>query len=132
MSEANQSKCSACGRALKNPKWVERGIGPICARKAGIKKGDFALYAETRRSNYSVTSVHDGIVWIVDNNIGRSVTNDAENVTMELNQQFPHHRIIYRDTIGQWDELVHTNGVFVKFKPARDMAPDVAIAKATP
>jgi len=60
-----------------------------------------------------------GMVWIVDLNRGSSVTNDAERVVAELNDRFPGFRIIYRDSMGNWDELKHDNGKFTGFKPAR-------------
>ena len=34
-----RSACRVCGRGLKNPKWVELGIGPVCARKHGVGAG---------------------------------------------------------------------------------------------
>jgi hypothetical protein len=56
-------------------------------------------------------------VWIVDEDAGVSVTNDAEAVVAEINQRHPGCRIIYRDTMGNWDELRHRNGTFVDFAP---------------
>lgn len=67
------------------------------------------------------------LVWIVDDYNDHqptmSVTNDAEAVCAELHAQWPNHRIIYRDTEGKWDELLHKAGAFTGFAPARDMAP---------
>lgn len=58
------------------------------------------------------------IVYIIDNCDGRSVTNSAEDVIYNLNIQYPGFRVIYRDTEGCWDELVHDfDGTFVGFKP---------------
>lgn len=59
------------------------------------------------------------MVFIVDNDVGMSITNDAEAVVEDVLRQYPDHRIIYRDTMGQWDELVHWNGKFSVFKPYR-------------
>lgn len=28
--------CSRCKRILRNPKWIAIGMGPVCARKAGV------------------------------------------------------------------------------------------------
>ena len=61
------------------------------------------------------------IVWIVDHDVGASVTNCAEGVCANLNERYPDYRIIYRDTDGNWDELVHEHGVFKNFAPAREM-----------
>lgn len=76
------------------------------------------------RASYSVDRVtsnpskmHKGIVFIVDNDVGMSITNDAENVVVDVLANYPNHRIIYRDTTGQWDELLHWNGQFAGYKP---------------
>ena len=61
------------------------------------------------------------IVWIVDQDAGCSVTNAAESVCAYLNERYPGYRIIYRDTAGCWDELVHEAGVFSGFAPAREL-----------
>jgi len=69
------------------------------------------------RSDWEVVKVTTDIVWIIDLDIGgKSVTNDAENVVKELNIKYPGRRIIYRDTMNRWDELVHENGLFVGWK----------------
>lgn len=80
-----------------------------------------------RHATYDVVKVDDErrIIWIVDTTDGTmnlSVTNDAEHVVRELNCIRPGYRIIYKDTEGATDELVHEAGVFQGFKPARDMA----------
>jgi YD repeat-containing protein len=73
------------------------------------------------------TLAYDGarrLVWIVDEDDGAvSVTNDAEAVVAELYQRHPACRFIYRDSMGNWDELLHANGVFAGFAPARHLAP---------
>ena len=63
------------------------------------------------------------IVWIEDCDGHVSVTNDAEAVCRHLQHDFPGYRIIYRDTDGNWDELVHRDGVFERYAPARDCLP---------
>lgn len=66
------------------------------------------------RSNYS-WGIEDGILWLVDNNQGRSLTNDMENALVEIftelrSQQpkvdFMALDICYADTLGSWDEVV--------------------------
>ena len=71
------------------------------------------------RSTYYVSRVTEGKVFIVDEDVGMSVTNDAENVVLEVLTRYPNHRIIYRDTTGRWDELVHDNEKFTGFAPYR-------------
>lgn len=44
---------------------------------------------------------------------GRSVTNDSERVVTALVPEFGLHcRIVYRDTMGCWTELIHEHGQF--------------------
>lgn len=66
--------------------------------------------------SYRIVKVTPRVVQLVDLDDGVSVTNDAENVVLEVFNQYPNRRIVYRDTMGQWDELVHNNGVFTDFK----------------
>lgn len=55
-------------------------------------------------------------VYIRDLNLGgKSVTNDAEAVVKEVNFVHPGKKIIYQDSDGCWDELVHVDGRFVCF-----------------
>jgi len=78
------------------------------------------------RSLYEQVKIdHAGkIVWIRDLDAGgKSVTNDAENVVQELNERHPGYRVIYKDSMGQWDELNHDNGKFIGYTHARHMAP---------
>lgn len=71
---------------------------------------------------YDGTTVTGPIVWITDDGVGKSVTNDAERVCVELDRRYPGHRIIYRDTDGNWDELIVRNGEFAGFSAARHLA----------
>lgn len=64
------------------------------------------------------------LVWIEDLNGALSVTNDAEAVCAELQRGFPGYRIIYRDSMGFWDELLHDRGQFTGFAPARTLTPE--------
>lgn len=114
--------CTRCNRPLKNPASVQNGMGPVCfarsqARGAARQRGP--------ESDYRVVKIDAAqrIVWIVDYDGERSVTNDAEAVVAALHVEHPGFRVIYRDTMGLWDELKHEAGRFVGFAPARDMAP---------
>jgi hypothetical protein len=56
------------------------------------------------------------IVFIRDLNLGKvSVTNDAEAVVREVSFAHPDKRIVYQDSDGFWDELIHYEGYFIKF-----------------
>jgi len=69
------------------------------------------------RSNYSTVAIDHEFVYIQDCNGPVSVTNDAEAVVMELVDAYPGKRIMYEDSDGQWDELVHDGNQFVDFRP---------------
>lgn len=75
------------------------------------------------RCRFTVRRFTGEIVWITDDNTGRmSVTNDAEAVCKFLDKEYGGRRIICRDSDGNWDELLHKDGRFAGFKPARDLA----------
>ena len=75
----------------------------------------------SKRCQYHINRVVflDKIIYITDecNGSQLSVTNDAERVCEELNKSHPGFRIIYKDTNGDWDEIVHVDGVFQGFRP---------------
>jgi len=70
-----------------------------------------------RRSSYYVDRVTDDAVYIIDMDQGKSVTNDAENVVLDIYLEYGNRRIIYKDTDGRWDELLHDKGTFTGFGP---------------
>lgn len=64
--------------------------------------------------------VIDGVHYVVDLDQGMSVTNDAEAVVEAVLATDPRPtkgRIVYRDTDGRWDELVHDGKKFTGFAP---------------
>ena len=67
-----------------------------------------------------LVGLHADFLGIADaNRGGRSITNDAERVVTELlatQQLLPHQRLLYRDTLGRWDELVHDGRRFTAFR----------------
>lgn len=68
------------------------------------------------RAYYNISKVTADKVFITDDGVDvMSVTNDAECVVREIAGAYPGKRIIYRDSMGQWDELLHKNGEFVDF-----------------
>ena len=93
--------------------WGEEDVPlsvPIAAREQPMKL----------KSDFIVSLVTDEIVFIIDTaeQTGKmSVTNDAEAVCEFLVEKFGNKRIVYQDTIGDWDELDHHMGRFKNFKP---------------
>lgn len=76
-------------------------------------------------ATYRVLAVRWDKVFIVDEDRGKSVTNDAERVVSELAGRYGKNpRFIYRDTMGEWGELVHNGARFIGFKPYAEDVPD--------
>lgn len=80
------------------------------------------------RSTYEVVLIEDDRVFIVDLDEGKSITNDAENVWQEIQNNWRGRRLIYRDTMGRWDEIVGTidekfRFVSVQFRPYHEHIP---------
>ena len=68
------------------------------------------------RASFTVVYENKEAVFIVDDNHGLSITNDAEAVCRKLLTSKGNKRIIYRDTDGQWDELWHNSFIFTGFQ----------------
>lgn len=71
--------------------------------------------------SYEVVASDDRILVIRDTSHltgGRTVTNDAERVIADLNRQglLNDRRLLYYDSEGQLDELVHNEGEFLGFQ----------------
>lgn len=71
-----------------------------------------------RHADYAIVKTTPDIVFIKDLDLGgKSVTNNAEFVVAQIHEQHPHRRVVYKDSNGDWDELVHDEGVFLHFAP---------------
>lgn len=58
--------------------------------------------------------------WVIieDLNGQMSVTNDAEAVVKDLiNLGYGTYHILYKDSMGHWDELIHNGQEFTDFGP---------------
>jgi len=75
------------------------------------------------RATYDVVRVTSDVIYLVDRNRGMSVTNDAENVVAEVVNEYGDKRVVYRDSMGNWDELEHNDGTFTGFAPYRGPSP---------
>lgn len=111
--------CIKCGKPLRHPSSIARGMGPTCAGKSkSIKYHD----CRKNRADYTYT-VEEDFVCIIDMNRGdRSVTNDAENVIQDLVRDgvdLSVRRVIYKDSEGIWDELLVSNKHFSGFRALR-------------
>ena len=75
------------------------------------------------RASYDVVKVTEDTIYLVDKNRGMSVTNDAESVVAEVVNEHGDKRVVYRDSMGNWDELEHERGKFKDFAPYRGPSP---------
>lgn len=69
------------------------------------------------KAKYDVKKKTQDVIYIVDvgYKTGMSVTNDAEAVVADVYAKHGDLRIIYMDSQGHWDELVHDKGKFSHF-----------------
>lgn len=101
-----------------------------CRQNAGPRTEDLF----TSRADFTVEA--DGDVLIIRDldRGGRSVTNDADHVIMDLAKRGllrDGMRVIYRDSTGEWDEMLHRGGLFSTISPIPADArtdPDAALA----
>lgn len=83
-----------------------------------------------RMAKYTVKVINDLMVIVFDDDAEGypSVTNSADAVVNDLNSQvggLGSRRVYYRDSVGRFDELCHTNGIFASFaacKPSQQEA----------
>jgi hypothetical protein len=83
--------------------------------------------------HYAV-SLEPGFICLVDLDQGMTITNAAEWVIQQLARDgfdLVKNRVIYRDTMGNWDELVVRDGRFDGFAPLNAKSQAQAIAHAT-
>jgi hypothetical protein len=73
------------------------------------------------KANFTVDATSErGFVLLEDLGTGMTISNDAARVVRWLAEagvlEGP-RRVLYRDTSGVWDELLHKDGRFVDFAP---------------
>lgn len=113
-SVGGYTHCKVCRRPLSDHLSMKVGMGPICRENAGTQAEDlFSI-----RSDFMV-EVEDRIVLVMDLDLGgRSVTNDATHVVDDLVRRgilSDGMRLIYRDSNGEWSEMLHRGGQFSTF-----------------
>jgi hypothetical protein len=144
-TKSGHPACSRCHRALKDPVSIAAALGPVCRRKLGVAEpAEGGMLPEDRgpaprgaaarhgtRSAWTYT-LAEGFVLVEDLGRGMSVTNDAEAVVAALAKKAPiaGRRILYRDSEGRWDEIVHGDGP-VWFKAIGGTSAEDAVRRAT-
>lgn len=78
-------------------------------------------------SFYDIVGVLHDRVFIIDLNLPgtRSITNNADEIYWDIQKLWPKKRLIYRDTMGRWDEIKE---LFYK----KDNGADVHITQIIP
>jgi len=78
------------------------------------------------KSDYEIVLTFRDIVFLVDlDRGGKSVTNDAEAVWAEVQAKYPGRRLVYRDSMGRWDEIVGGS----EFKPYHGDRPAIEVCE---
>ena len=76
--------------------------------------------------DYEIVGDRNGVVYLVDLDLGGpSVTNSAELVVARVAHNYPGQKIVYRDTTGRWDELVHSDGTFTGIRAWLGFTPEL-------
>lgn len=76
----------------------------------------WAKARQMAKADYKVVSVESDRLFVIDLDTGsRSITNDAEAVANEIWKEHGNIRLIYRDSTGNWDEILSTkDGIVFK------------------
>ena len=76
------------------------------------------------KPKFEVVVCNQTMVLILDHGCGTSVTNAAAEVVLKLDKQLENgikgRRLIYRDTDGRFDEILHVQGRFTGFRALSD------------
>lgn len=81
--------------------------------------------------DFCVIQVTKDRVFLIDLDIGRrSVTNDAEAVIAWVQRHYPGRRLIYRDSMGRWDEICVCYDNAVRFLPYTEELPNAELIES--
>ena len=126
--------CNICGKPLTDPVSLDFGIGPVCRLRLKVQEAkNMTGNLFSPRADYTY-SVQHGVVCIVDQDNGRSVTHDIRGVLQDIADEgvdLAKHRVIYRDTHKIWDEVVLVDSKFSDFRNLNERELEAALAKLT-
>lgn len=97
--------CSICGKPLTDSISISFKIGPICrVKKKAQDMNTTNLFSSRAEYDYAIEG---NILWIEDLNGMKSVTNDIENVLVDIakNEDIVNKKIMYKDSEGIWDGI---------------------------
>lgn len=122
-SSSGGCSCMVCGKWLTDPISVELRVGPVCrgsgkyiprTKDRKRKKTKQLSLFDDMKAHYE-WGITDGVIWVIDLDRGKSVTNDLANVVMEIDAGFPFPKegtsifdypLMYRDTTKTWDGII--------------------------
>lgn len=126
--------CLRCNRPLKDPHSIALGIGPECRMKQkqeGSRGPTLDLFGGCKYYSHTEQEV---LIIIDMGQGGRSVTDDIENVLIELKAEIkalPNPIIIYRDQLEIYDGVrLDEHGQFQEYYPLNTQDRAKAIKKA--
>jgi hypothetical protein len=115
--------CESCSDEIKRGEAINGYCYKCCDRYERQEK----MERLSHHAEYEIVLETVKQVFIADmNRGGKSVTNDAERVVETLLTQAPERKtkeIVYRDSQGQWDLLVHDGVKFIGFAPYKGRWP---------
>jgi len=89
------------------------------------------LFGDAPRADFT-WELRGNVVCIVDHDNGRSVTNDVQAVLADIARDgvnLATHRVIYRDTMGVWDEILLAGVTFSAFRSINETDLSAALRK---
>jgi hypothetical protein len=119
--------CRFCNRPLKVTESIDRGIGPVCLKKhqaflAKERTVGAAGQLDLFQPRYSICVLR-GVIVLYDRDRGqRSLTSAMDEVVPHLYRRgilTAKRVLIYRDSDGVFDGVVHVKGRFAGFYPLR-------------
>lgn len=106
-------------------------MGKICRQKAGID-ASFRRSGSLFRAEFNY-DIKDGVLWIVDLNGPKSLTNDIEYVIEDIekveNIDASKLKIMYKDSEGIWDGISYYGNKSFNYFPIRETDFDLALQK---
>lgn len=102
------ANCVKCGKPLTDPISIAHKLGPVCRlnkKMENMNNGN--LFAARAEYTYDVEG---SMLWIEDKGGLKSVTNDIENILVDIAmiQDISKKKIMYKDTDGIWDGITAT------------------------
>jgi hypothetical protein len=131
MKDSTADACRICGKPLSDPLSRDVGMGPVCriASKLREVNGRQQDLFGNERSSYTVETRGD-VICVTDLDRGRTVTTDADRVIddlVECHGSLVGKRVIYRDSMGVWDEIVVSDDRFTGFRSVGERNLDAAL-----